>query len=292
MIKAHRNEDKWRAASRSVQIMEEIACHGFDSGRFRVPLQFGNDRSNLTVIEQGIHGKSLFDAVIRSSPQEARSYLRMAAEWLARLHHLGLQITPPEEFLHVEPTSLAFYLSAFYERDHPHTRRAEEIMNTVLATENVLYRDHPGKLVQCHGDYHPKNIFVGRDNDDDPSSAFVAAIDFSSSRALPPAFDVGTFLAQFRNQFYGMKEVGDKATEDIFLEAYLKAAPNADSDLVWQAQLFRARTALSICYHLIKVGLGASENLWRVLAEAGQALTRLQVKGMGATARIEEKKSA
>jgi hypothetical protein len=32
---------------------------------------------------------------------------------------------------------------------------------------------------------------------------------------------------------------------------------------------------MCIAYYLIKVGMGESENLWRVLVEADQALTRL-----------------
>lgn len=136
-------------------------------------------------------------------------------------------------------------------------------------------------MVQGHGDYHPKNIFIGRDRDtDEPSSSFIAAIDFNSSYTMPPAFDVGTFLAQFRNQFYGNREVLSKVSEETFLRYYLKQAFDVDSNFLSEVSLFRARTTLSICYHLIKVGLGDSENLWRVLVEAEGILTQLSLRSM------------
>jgi hypothetical protein len=115
----------------------------------------------------------------------------------------------------------------------------------------------------------------------------VAAIDFGSSYSMPPAYDVGTFLAQFRNQFYGNHAVLSKVPEELFLSTYLQQISRPDSDFLLQVELFKARTALSICYHLIMVGMGDTENLWRVLVEAGRNLTHLQVKSMGTYATIE-----
>ncbi len=92
---------------------------------------------------------------------------------------------------------------------------------------------------------------------------------------MPPAFDVGTFLAQFRNQFYDRQEVLDKVSESIFLQKYLQEAETLDDDFLRQVEVFRARTSLSISYYLIKLKLGESENLWRVLVEAEHHLARL-----------------
>ena len=287
VIRSHRNVNKWRSATRTSRIIEEIRAHGFDAGRYRVPKQFSHDEKDLTVIEQGIEGKTLFDKLVLGSREEAHYSLKLAAEWLARLHNAQLRITPPDQYLHDEPDHLAFYVSAFTDVKHPHARNAREIMQMVLQTEYALYRDHPERLVQGHGDYHPKNIFIGRDNDEDPSSSYVAAIDFGSSYSMPPAYDVGTFLAQFRNQFYGNQAVLSKVHEDLFLNSYMQQISRPDSDFLSQVELYKARTALSICYHLIQVGLGNSENLWRVLIEAGRILTHLQVKSMGTYVTIE-----
>jgi hypothetical protein len=94
---------------------------------------------------------------------------------------------------------------------------------------------------------------------------------------LLPAFDVGTFLTQFRNQFYGMQEVHNKVSEAVFVQKYLNEAKQLDDDFLRQVELFRARTSLGISYYLIKIGLGDSENLWRVLVEAEHHLTRFSI---------------
>ena len=277
VIKKHGDFNAWHSAARRSQVMDEIRRHGFEKGRFRIPKPLANDQESLTIIEEGIKGKTLFDKLVEAEPQEARECLEMAAEWLARLHNCRLQIAPPEEFFSDERSRLQRYLSGFYRTGHPHTRKAQEIMDRVIEAEMSLYGGHPDKLIQGHGDYHPKNIFIGQDSDD-PSSRFVAAIDFGSSYTMPPAFDVGTFLAQFRNQLYDRKEVFAKVTETVFLQKYLNEAKQLDDDFLRQVEIFRARTSLSISYYLIKLNLGESENLWRVLVEAEHHLARFSIQ--------------
>lgn len=276
VIKKHRDLVAWHSAARRSQVMDEIRRHGFETGRFRVPTSLGNDQESLTTLEERINGRTLFDKLVEADPQDAGDYLEMAAEWLARLHNCRLQIVPPAEFFQDERRRLKLYLSAFHGTGHRHTRKAQEVMDRIIECETYLYFDHQEKLVQGHGDFHPKNIFIGQDSDD-PSSRFVAAIDFGSSYSMPPAFDVGTFLAQFRNQFYGMQEVHNKVSETVFIRKYLNEAKKLDDDFLRQVEVFSARTSLSIGYYLIKVGLGESENLWRVLVEAEHHLARISM---------------
>ncbi len=278
IIKTHENIKAWNSAAETALVMEEISKHGFDRGVYRIPRPLGHDRDGLSTIEQGIQGKTLHHMLVRARPEDAGRYLKMAARWLARLHNCGLQVTPPEKFLQAESGRLERYLSAFYRIDHPHTRKAREISDNVLEREYALYDGQPERLVQGHGDFHPKNIFIGHDTPGDPGSEFVAAIDFDSSYTMPPAFDVGTFLAQYVNQFFEYGELRENVPEDIFLHTYLEESREVGSDFLSQVELFRARTSLSICYYLVKVGLGDSENLWRVLVEADQRLARLSVK--------------
>ncbi|HSB30562.1 MAG TPA: phosphotransferase [Candidatus Sulfobium mesophilum] len=274
VIKKHKDFETWRSAAHKSQVMDEIRRHGFEDGRFRIPKLLGEDKESLTTIEEGIKGKTLFDKLVEASPREARQHLEMAAEWLTRLHNCRLQIVPPEEFFSDERQRLERYISAFYRTNHRHTRKAQEIMDRVIDFETSSFCDHPEKLVQGHGDFHPKNIFIGQDSED-PASRFIAAIDFGSSYTMPPAFDVGTFLAQFQNQFYGMADVLGKVSEDIFLQKYLSEINRLDNDFFRQIEVFRARTSLSISFYLIKLKLGDSENLWRVLVEAEHHLARL-----------------
>ena len=141
--------------------MEKIAENGFRDGRFRLPQPLGRDKENLSLFEQCIRGKTLFEVLVKASPQTAPEYLKLTAHWLARLHNAQLRITRPEEFLSNENSRLERYLSAFYRSKPCHTRRAQEIMDTILATEAKLYQHRQETFVQGHGDFHPKNIYIG-----------------------------------------------------------------------------------------------------------------------------------
>lgn len=278
IIKVQRNPKAWKTAARSSEIMEEIAGYGFREGRFRIPKSYGRDEESLAVIEEGIEGKNLFDSLKEAPANKAREYLQLAAKWLARLHNYRIRITPPEAFLADEYGRLERYLSAFYNVKHPHARRAQEIMDTVLKLEKVMYQDRLAEMVQGHGDFHPKNIFIGANDCPDEDCTYIAAFDFASSYTMPPAYDVGTFLAQYRNQFFREPQVQEKVSPDIFLQTYLQESLVAGEEFHSGVELFKARTSLSICSFLIKVGLGDSENLWRVLLEGEKSLDHLAVR--------------
>ena len=79
----------------------------------------------------------------------------------------------------------------------------------------------------------------------------------------------------FRNQFFRHEEILRNFPESLFLNAYLEAADSVSADFGRQVELFRARTNLSIAAYLIKLGLGDSEDLWRLLVEAEKAVCNL-----------------
>jgi 3',5'-nucleoside bisphosphate phosphatase len=276
IVKKFQNKEKWLAAERAFYIMEEISRHGFDGGPYRVPRLIEEDKESMILIEEGLRGSSLFEKLVRSGPEDAKHFVQISAQWLARLHNQRLQITPLGEFLETEQVRLRRYLVHFDNVRHRHTGRAREIMEAVLAAETALLQGRQNLLVQGHGDFHPKNIYIGQNDLNKPETLFVAAIDFSSSYCLPAGFDVGTFLAQFQNQFIDYPEILQEIREEVFLDAYLSTVERVESDLLRQAGLFRARTNLSIASFLIKVGLGESENLWRVLVDAERALAQFE----------------
>jgi hypothetical protein len=235
----------------------------------------------MILIEQGLRGKTLFEKVVGADPESARSFVQLAAEWLARLHSCRLQVTPPGEFLEKEEKRLSHYVERFAEINHPHTRRARETMEALRQAELDLFDGRPDRLLQGHGDYHPKNVYIGQDRMDNWDTLYVAAIDFDSSLRLPPAFDVGTFLAQFRNQLFTYPHILREVSEEVFLNAYLSVSSVAGPDFLRQVELFRARTNLGIAAFLIKLGLGESENLWRVLVEADSAMAQFSASAEG-----------
>ena len=184
-----------------------------------------------------------------------------------------LRLTPEKEFLAQEEKRIDRYLERFENIDHPHTGKVRDMATRLLAEEREMAAGSPELLVQGHGDYHPKNVIIGQDSLEDRATMFVAAIDFASSLTLPPAFDVGCFLAQFRNQLFPYPEILSGLPDDIFLQAYEDEVGGVAEGFYRQVEIFRARTNLSIAAYLIKVGMGDSPDLWRVLVEAEQLLT-------------------
>jgi predicted metal-dependent phosphoesterase TrpH/thiamine kinase-like enzyme len=273
IIRSIDSDIRWSSAERAFQIMQALAANGFDAGRYRVPRPIDEDRASRTFIEQGIRGKSLFDKLVSSPPETRQEYFELAARWVARFHRLRLCLTPEEEFLAQEEKRIGRYLQRFENIDHPHTGKVRDMAARLLAEERGMAAGSPALLIQGHGDYHPKNIIIGQDSLEDRATMFVAAIDFASSLALPPAFDVGCFLAQFRNQLFPYPEILSSLPDYIFLQAYVDEAGGVDEEFHRQVEIFRARTNLSIAAYLIKVGMGDSPDLWRVIVEAEQFLT-------------------
>ena len=275
ILRELQTDEQFRSAGRATHIMDRIATHGFDRGTYLVPKVIHSDSHERVLVEEGIHGKSLFDSIIQAEGPEARKFVQLAANWLAKLHNARLQITPPDEFATIEYEKISNYVLHFAEIHHPHTKRAREIMEVLWAAEQQVIRDQSKSFVQGHGDYHPKNIMTGYLNPDRRRSVFVAGIDFSRSLCLPPAYDVGTFLAQFRNQFFDYPHILEEIPEYVFLDSYLSRVQDVSGNFYKDVELFKARTNLGIASYLILVGLGNSENLWRLLIETDNILTRL-----------------
>ncbi len=264
IIKTYDDIDAWKSGERSHLLIDELLRQGFDEGPCRIPKPLDKDRHNLLLVEERIGGKTLFDSLVKANAADASKYLQMAAQWLSKLHNMKLKITPPDEYLQIEPERIEYYLKSLVETDNKHLQRVKEIKDLVLKKERELITRRPEILVQGHGDFHPKNIFINRKNKDE----YVAVIDFDSSYQLPRAFDVGTFLAQYINMFFKNYEVQQKASSDIFLDTYFALAHSLEDDFLRQVNLFKARACLSILYYLAKVDMGESENFFRIMVEA------------------------
>lgn len=271
IIKDYDDFESWKAGERSFHIVKELIKHGFDRGTYRIPKPLDKDAGNRSLIEERIEGVNLFDAIVHSESNDAVRYLQMTARWLSKLHNLKLKISPQDEYLKVESGRTEYYLKSLIETNNKYLQRVREIKDMVLASENELIKRRPQILVQGHGDFHPKNIFIQKENE----AEYVAAIDFDSSYQLPRAFDVGTFLAQYVNMFFKEPDIQRNAPSDIFLMEYLETAENLEDDFTDQVRLFRARASLSILYYLAKVGMGNSENFFRIMVEAEKNLAAI-----------------
>ncbi len=271
IIKTFDDINAWKSGERSHLIIEELIQQGFGEGPYRIPKPLDKDMHNLLLIEERIGGKNLFDTLIEAKPAEASNYLQMTAKWLSMLHNMKLKIPPADEYLRIEPERIEYYLKSLVETNNKHLQRVSEIKEIVLEKEMELITTRPEILVQGHGDYHPKNIFINKEEHD----PYIAVIDFDSSYQLPRAFDVGTFWAQYLNMFFNNSEIQRKAPVSIFLDTYLSAANDLEYDFFSNVNLYKARACLSILYYLAKVELGESENFFRIMVEAEKSLVSI-----------------
>jgi 3',5'-nucleoside bisphosphate phosphatase len=270
ITKTFTNIDAWKEGERTFYLTKEISKNGFNRGKYRIPRPLDKDAINFSLMEEHISGETLHEKIINANPEQAKEYLRMAARWLAEFHNFNFKITPIDEYLSIEKERLEYYLSKMYERNHEHTERAKQILDEVWKNEVELIESSPESLVQGHGDYHLKNIIIGKY--DGSIEEYIAVIDFNSSYQLPKAFDVGTFIAQYRNMFFDYPEVYYKAPIELFFQEYVDKSNELGQNFELQVQLYKARAYLSIIYYLVKVGKGSSENFWTVLVDAERCL--------------------
>ena len=113
IIKNINSNEQWKSAKKADDIMRAISEYGFNSGRYRVPLPIDSDEENMTLIEQGIRGKNLFERIIATNPENGRHYTKLAAQWLAAMHGLRLRVTHPDEFLDSEQSHFMRYIDRF-----------------------------------------------------------------------------------------------------------------------------------------------------------------------------------
>ncbi|MBE0536484.1 MAG: phosphotransferase [Phycisphaerae bacterium] len=278
IVKTFNTIETWRNGKRTHDIVEQLCKHGFHKGPYRVAKPLGWNTHTLCLVEERITGKSLFDALVQADSHEAPKLMEKAALWLVRLHNARLELTPKEEFLELEPDRLHHYLAPFVDMRARHLGRIRQVFDQVLEREIALVRSRPEILMQGHGDYHAKNILIGRVEAGKPE--YVAVIDFHTSCQLPRACDVGTFLAQYPNMFFDHRDVQRNAPPELFLSTYLKRAEGLEDDFLSQVDLFKARACLSILYYLNKVGMVDSENFWKILVEAEKSLTSIEVSDL------------
>jgi 3',5'-nucleoside bisphosphate phosphatase len=270
ITKTFTNIDAWKEGERTFYLTDEISKHGFNKGKYRIPRPLDKDAINFSVMEEHVAGETLHDKIIKADPEQAKEYLRMAAKWLAEFHNFNFKITPSDEYLSIEKERLEYYVSKMYENNHKHTARVQQILDEVWKNEVELIESKQEPLVQGHGDYHLKNIIVGED--EGSNEEYIAVIDFNSSYQLPKAFDVGTFIAQYKNMFFDHPEVYYKAPIELFYQEYIDKSNEIGQDFELQVRLYKARAYLSVIYYLVKVGKGNNENFWTILIDAERNL--------------------
>ena len=265
IVKRIADDKKWEKALASLEVRQAVYDNGFSSGKFRVPKAIDVDGSNRLIIEEGQRGSALFDVLGYVNEKIGREYFKLTAQWLAGLHNMKLAITGADAAIAHEKKRLSGYADYFAKTNNPNIKKVKSIIDFVSEKEAGLLQKYTGSFVQCHGDYHPKNILIGQDRLRDFSTLFVSVIDFDNSILLPSAFDAGYFLAQFAYQFRASLETIKEYNEDYFLGAYKSASKTIPEGFDEAVRIFKMRANLSIASYLIKVGKGDSQDMEYVL---------------------------
>jgi hypothetical protein len=293
ILRTFDDEKKYLRARQAAKLAEALRASGFAEGIFRVPAVIEIQDAEKIIIEEGQRGKNLRDIAANSSTEAARRDFELAARWLARLHSAdrkkilrGCGINSPSDTLERERKRLRGYLDSFAATDNPMTDDARKIISAVGDAQEILLGAGSQKTSRrreyalCHGDYHPKNIIIGQDISDDTATRFISVIDFGSALVHLPAFDVGYFLAQSENQFFGEAKILRNFVARDFIDAYIDELPAgkraaARRELPPLADFYKARANLSIAAFLIKVGKGESPETAAAIRKSLKIIRRI-----------------
>ena len=261
ILKNITDDKKWLAAKSSSDINAFLCKNGFGEGEYRVPdIIYVNDKEKL-IIETGQRGKNLFDLLTHVDKTIGLNYFRLAAQWLARFHNKNIKHGDIEGAIKKERKRFDSYHKSFTKTKSPYLKQIDPVINFVRDKEEEIYAKLRGSFVLNHGDYHPKNIIIGQDRQQDITTLFVSVIDFGNAILFPRSFDVGYFLSQFESQFYAYPEISKYCIESAFIDTYIKESDVIPPDFRTQVSLFKIRANLSIAAYLIKVGKGQSPEM-------------------------------
>ena len=184
---------------------------------FRPPSPYTVVRSVAYIADAGLlvqekaPGRLLLDIILGGD--EATQALAGAAGWLTALHTSTVETHPRQARLGAMVTRFSTELAQLLPKRASGIRR--------LAERALEKLDSPDQspLVPCHGDFHPKNVFI-------TDAGRVTAIDFDTFGLQEAAADVAYFLAQTAIMGYfrrGSFTITSQARE-YFLQAYENAA--------------------------------------------------------------------
>ncbi len=261
ILKNIKDGKKWIAAKSSSNITAFLYKNGFGEGQFRVSGIIDINEIERLIIEDDQRGKNLFDLLTHVDKSIGMNYFKLAAQWLARFHNKSIKQGNAESAIKKERKRFNSYINSFVRTNSPYLKKIEPVINFVKDKEEEIYSKQRDSFILNHGDYHPKNIIIGQDKQQDITTLFISVIDFGNSILFPRSFDVGYFLSQFESQFYAYPEILKYCRESDFIDTYIKESNNVQPDFRNQINLFKIRANLSIAAYLIKVGKGQSQEM-------------------------------
>ncbi len=181
VLKRFVNRTKGKNEYLAMRLLQRM---GFgEQGRMKVPRPFCYLEEMGLLIQERVAGRLLRSYLGQKTPA-ALKVMRVAAQWLARLHHLPAN--DKQIGIHPDDQSSVRVLLDRAKRMDPSRASPMERLAGVIVTRLLSYDPLPLTLV--HGDYQGENILLARGN--------VTVIDFGRFCRSDPARDLGYMIAQ------------------------------------------------------------------------------------------------
>lgn len=211
---------------------------------------------------------ALLSRKLHQSSPIAMARMKPVARWLAKLHHLDIdlkEVNPHPD----EETSIGDFVHRAGDKEPRLLPKTEGLASAILMKLSA-FKKVP--MTPVHGDFQSENIFVDRD--------IVTVIDFDKFCRSDPARDLGYMIAQTRvTAFmeaapYGAVHSGLKA----FLDEYLAETPEEEIEtLSGRASLFAARKCLqNIAYILAYMSPGEGMKIASILLHEAERFTNAE----------------
>ncbi len=254
-------------AGRIYSIMRMLWDNGFNrESKLKItePFSFLEDLG-LLVVERA-QGRELGSYPGQRGPA-ALVRMRAVAHWLAKLHHLGIDLKginphPPEE------AGIVAFVRRAGSKEPRLLKRLEKVASLVLTKLSVLKKV---PLVPVHGDFQCGNVFVAKDR--------VTVIDFDKFCRSDPARDVGYMIAQMRATAFrhAVSYEGVHPGLKAFWDEYLDTASEAQrATLSARTSLFAARKCLqNIDYILLYVTSKDDMEMVDMMIDEAQLFTKV-----------------
>lgn len=221
------------------EVMQQLWQDGFGSDRaLTIPEPFDYLPESRLLLQGRAPGRSLYTYL--AHPAAGLRHVARVAHWLAKLHGARLKGAPTWLFEH-EQQKVLNYRDTLVRLFPTMGTRIAAIANYVLGAVRAL---DAGPHVPTHGDFQPKNIYIGSDQ--------VTVIDFDRFALAHPARDLGHFVCQCMTMSYVRSGSFEaiSAWNAVFLDEYARqAGPWALAAL----PIFIARTFLEVLYYKLFV---------------------------------------
>lgn len=184
------------------------------------PLWYQDDQKAM--FYRAIRGENMFETIEElkesDSLNEVRFIIKEVAHWLAKFHQLKPKFRLPSYKTTKKLLDPANLLTKNTPLIIKYRSKVEAALKLLINLKNKVLNQKDFCLV--HGDLHPENVIVNKDN---PGKKRIAIIDYTDVCLSDPAQDLGSFTQQliYNLKKAGYHEAAINSLQRLFIKTYL-----------------------------------------------------------------------